>query len=988
MALMLAVLLTGPAGAKPPLLEFKSYDLGRIVWYASAELPPDSSIDVIREKGTATTPTVTLRSAVHGGAGMLFCFVQLPDPLPPGCTGRLTIGDIDGVDEAFCNGKLIGSTRDWTLAEVRPRMYLVPGDVLRPGVNIFCLRLSGAGGKPTFGIRSKTLTFNLTQTPEPGEAPPEAGRGPDAVSTVDEGQARAAILAYDPAVSTSLLQRKRVSFGRFGEFEHNGLPAVSEVSPTRVASRHAPAFEVALDHVDDLQVARGEGEPGIDGWHRLTQVKATARGVPVSYRVRQSVLYPGAVLQLDRGKVLELRVRFPQGRGKVFPLSSEELQKVFGGLRPPADLSVYGFLPEGDQASPAIVAVSGLAVNVTQAPSQIDVSLARKSEETDARVYVFYPLGLYRLTGGKDWDGLLDLAQAARPEQDPVEAVRQWLRVGLHEPVGVDEYFTPINGDAAVRVFQTTRYRPATGVHLGGPVLMRPPQVDFAKEMLGYAVAGPETSSTGILSFTGDIYYADAAGATTASQVQGMGGLQHVYVTSYDLPVPPLRERAAVHMYGQEPMVGLLNECALQDLGSSLSVTAVDALYKSRAAAYAATSYLTPARRQELAQNSAATVMAALGGHFWHSAREPASGLEYWYTSSLQGPYYKKYDQDWGNGLALYGLFTYVKFSGDWQLPEKHWDVVERIFRWFTVTDDWEWMRASNSAHGYGTGAGDCQNATYAAAVAYTKMARETQRQAEYHYGLYTVARAAVSSLTRFAYGDFGVANQFKSANSVVVGFHEGEGFLEGELDGYPWNATSNISGYGVQSENFDLLLSSAPDAVRNFEQIFEKNFPHWLNGEHNYGSKTLYQGNSGMITLPHIYLRALLGGDSVAMLVDLLTSARTNKAYWWIAPPVIAEVLTRRADGIVVTEWERAVFLGGKVEPTDNDDRRKLTLYLDNGTTGTNRVSVKLPRRPFKFEINGGPVPLTDGQFEDGELKLRLRRPGENVITVIYARK
>jgi hypothetical protein len=272
--------------------------------------------------------------------------------------------------------------------------------------------------------------------------------------------------------------------------------------------------------------------------------------------------------------------------------------------------------------------------------------------------------------------------------------------------------------------------------------------------------------------------------------------------------------------------------------------------------------------------------------------------------------------------------------------------------------------------------------------VAYAKLARGAGRQADYHYGLYTASRAALLGLNRFAYSDFGASNKFKGEHSLVMGFHEGEGFLEAELEGYPWNATSDISANGIVTEAFDLFLKSGPDALRNYEQIFEKNFPAWLNGEFNYGAKTLYQGNSGMITLPHIYLRARLRGDSFASLTDYISSARTNRAYWWIAPPVIGEVLTRRADDVVVTEWDQAAFLGGKVEPTENDDRRKLTLWLDNGTTGTNMVSMTLPRKPWKFEINGGPVPLTDSTFENGSLQLKLRRPGENIVTVIYPRR
>ncbi len=980
------------SAAKPPIFDFKSYDLGKITWYASADLPPGSTVEQIRARGTPTTPTVTLRSAVQGGTGVLFCFVQLPDPIPKACSGRITIGDIDGNDEAFWNGKQIGQTSGWGIAEFRPRMYTIDREALKPGVNVFALRMSGPGGRPTFGIKSKTLTFCLTPS-VPASLPPPEDKPTSSVPTIDIELARAAILAADPEVSASLLQRKRPSFGRFGELEHNGLPALSEVSPTRIATRQGPTFDVMLDRVTKVETRRGAQEPGIDSWHRLSGVSGIARSRPVSYSLRQNVLYPGAVLRLEQGSVLEFRVRFPQTTGQIFPLTDDEMRAVFGDKKP-SGLSAYGFLPTGPSNTPAILVATGLSVNVTQASAHVDISLARpEGSKDEAGVYIFYPLGLYKFQAGGPVQSLSDIARAVRPGQDPAEVLRQWFRVGLYEPVGVDEYFTPIKNTSAIRVFQAARYRPARGVDLGGPFLIRPPQVDYVQQALGYPVSGPQTSSTGVLAFSGDMHYStplSSAGTTTTALAgsSGQGSDQLIHLLSYDLPVPPLAERAQLEMFDQQPLISLLNNYAVTDLGTSTSITAVDVLYKSRTQAYQAYSYLTPKHRKLLMDNGAATVVPALGGHFWNSQTEPFSGLEYWYTSFLQGPQFKKYDQDWGNGLSLYGLETYVKYSGNWKLALDNWDAVERMFTWFTVTDDWEWMRASNSAHGHGTGAGDGQNATYAAAAAYAKLARGAGRQEDYHYGLYTLARTAIIGLNRFVYNDFAASNGFKGSHSVVLGFHEGQGFLEGELDGYPWNATSNISGNGIQTENHDLYMTYAQDALRNYEQVFEKNYPQWMDGQFNYPYKTLYQGNSGYITLPHIYLRARLGGDSFATLSEYLDRARVNPYLWWLAPPVIAEVINKKADGVVVTDWDKSAFLGGKIEATENEDRRSVTVRVDNKGGELSTVSIKLPRKPHRFDINGGPVPLTDSQYDNGELKLKVRRPGENVITVIYSTK
>jgi hypothetical protein len=47
--------------------------------------------------------------------------------------------------------------------------------------------------------------------------------------------------------------------------------------------------------------------------------------------------------------------------------------------------------------------------------------------------------------------------------------------------------------------------------------------------------------------------------------------------------------------------------------------------------------------------------------------------------------------------------------------------------------------------------------------------------------------------------------------------------------------------------------------------------------------------------------------------------------------------------------------------------------------------VEFAMERPPIKLEVNGGPVPLTDSKFEEGRLRIRLRRPGRNTVTFIY---
>ena len=239
--------------------------------------------------------------------------------------------------------------------------------------------------------------------------------------------------------------------------------------------------------------------------------------------------------------------------------------------------------------------------------------------------------------------------------------------------------------------------------------------------------------------------------------------------------------------------------------------------------------------------------------------------------------------------------------------------------------------------------------------------------------------------LNRLAYNPLAQANGFKEEKSVVLGFHEGQGFLSGELDGYPWNATSLISGNGVQPEDFDLYVKFAPAALTRYERTFEQAFPDWADGGFSYGRRTIYHDNSGYITLPHIYLRARLGTDSFEQLLALLGKARANRHLWWLAPPVVAEVLNSRFRPAVVADWGRCAFLGATISREQEDRRRaRVELKFDNRVS-PDQVVLAMPRRPSSATINDGPIPLTDFRFEDDQLMLRLRRPGVNTVVVHY---
>ena len=961
---------TEPPSPGQPLLSMRGTDLARQPWYASAALPPDASAERVRREATPTTVPVNIRSEA-GARATLFTIIELAEK--PAGGGLVTIGDMEGDDETFFNGARIGATsgRGITDAGV-PRLYWAGN--LQKGDNVLAVRLSSRGpttssGTVTLGIRRQPVTFGLVSVqPRDGSSNPTKPAG--GVTAISPKDALDAISAADALTATAKgeLRRKRPSFGRFGQILNDGLPAISEISPTHVTSRGGPRLDVVLDRVESAVVATDEREPGIDGWHKLVRVSGALAGKPVGYTMLQHLMYPGGILTLDKARVLQLRLSFPNADGVVQQLPDADAERLLPGSGAAGLTLVAAFEPRA-RSAPAVLAVVGAAANIAQDGENIDITVSAGKQP--GKIYYFFPAGLKLgdlSSRPSDWRAL---ARAVEPAAEPWTAIGRWLRVGLHEPVACDEYFHAKPDAGVVTVYQLIRHAAPAGVKVGEPYVWLPPQLEFAREHLSYPANCPATTDTGILSFSGPVHNVLTTTATPATAK----GLR---VVRYDLPIPPMTERGLIATPDARGLTELINT-SLGDLASTAAVNGVDAFYKGRAQGFQAISYFDEGHRKRLLENSLVVVPLALRDSLWYEETEPFSGIHWWWTYFIEGPYFDRYDQDWGNGLSLYGFYIYTKYTGEWEVAAKNWAEVERMWSWFAASDDWEWMRASNGRHGHGTGAGDCTSADYAACLSYARLGLHTGRTAEYHDGLYAAARAAVSATTRFAYNDFAAANGFKPADSVVIGFHEGQGFLVGELDRYPWNATSNISGNGVQPENFDLYAARAPDALKLYEASFERAYPRWFDGAFDYGFRTLYGGNSGYITLPHIYLRARLGMETFDSLADKIASARANTRFWWLGPPVLAEILNMR-NPLYVKDWGRCAFLGGEVR--GDKGRRRIEARFDNKYP-PDTVEIQIGHQPAQVEINGGPVPLTDSRFEGGVQWLRLRRPGVNTVTL-----
>jgi hypothetical protein len=378
------------------------------------------------------------------------------------------------------------------------------------------------------------------------------------------------------------------------------------------------------------------------------------------------------------------------------------------------------------------------------------------------------------------------------------------------------------------------------------------------------------------------------------------------------IPLPSADGRFHLRPAGDDDLVTMLNE-HLTDLGTPTMPNAVDRTYKSRAQGYHAWALLTDENRHRLSTNGHTMIPLTFDPAIWHRWEEPFTSTPVWYTYALEGPAFDLCDQEWGNGLALYALALWATVEDGWDDLAEHREALDWMWAWWTATDDWAWMRCANAFHGHGSGAGDCSCAAYAGAIGRARLMDGLGDDAARDEALCLAARTALSITARFGLTQWARERGLIGETDVAVGYHEGEGFLTGDVMRYPWTATSMISGNGVQPEVLDLLLARVPEAFAAYEEELLAANPTLFDGGADYGQQTLYHGNSGYITLIHLCAQARLGASDED-LRRWLASAEINSHLWWLAPTVLAEITARDAD-IWLSHWTRARWEGGWID-------------------------------------------------------------------------
>lgn len=701
----------------------------------------------------------------------------------------------------------------------------------------------------------------------------------------------------------------QTGFGRFGRENTDGLLTLN-VTPDRLEMPSpVSGFTVRI-----APATVTSSVVSIDQTAKVLSLTGGGTGSAIS--VRYTLLYPGlsaefgtqASLTLSTSNVnverIETTTGTPAMHGVLITASSGSFVPIVLAFR-------NGFRP-------ATVSRSGTTLTISDT-------------QPLGEVRFITPIGMTRFPSSASSPQRADLRQRS------IDWLRRGLPTLIERSVGYDR--------AAGRVTITERFSTING----SPIAPVPPVLAFALENGYPASISSPLVKPGVRTKYGPFAF-----------VEG----DSVQVT---LPVPPLDEFGFLRLNGETTRRTLLNGLVSR-LGASWATNAVDLGYVGLTPAQMSWSHLDTTRRNNL--TSGWSTYLPLAWRFppyppsdtritWREETEPFTGLTYWWTYKIDGPQGQALDIEWGNMLPVYGLYKYCQFTGDWAFAQAHWNRVKEVLRFTDYADDWAWMTNANGDMGYSTGTGDPMTAAFAGHVAALKLARALGDSPAEVERAVRAARAMVPAVSRFWFTDWARAEGYISSTEQVLGFWERGTFTTGNMNessSDPWSSTNLLSGNGVIPEFFAAVhAAGAAPALNTYEQRYATAYPNWANGSFTYPFTTTYGGNSVYVVFPHIYARHTLG-EATANLWGYVDSSQANRGTTsWIAPPVLAALLSRDTP-LILTEWRPARLVDAVFDAATR--RATLDFSVTTATTWTLTARRTGQLRPSAVTVGGTAVP------------------------------
>lgn len=347
----------------------------------------------------------------------------------------------------------------------------------------------------------------------------------------------------------------------------------------------------------------------------------------------------------------------------------------------------------------------------------------------------------------------------------------------------------------------------------------------------------------------------------------------------------------------------------------------------------------------------------------WYVRTEPWSGQNYIYSFAWMNSTNRTLgDIISGNGAILYASNLFARASGDWEMIERNWPLLNAVMQHYRVQHDWLHMQVP-CHESEGSTAFDMELIGYLGAVGYLRMAETLGKHDDEAMGRLIVARLSVPLSMRWL-GAKWVAPDLCKAGEVPFsspGITDGTGFVREQSP--HWHIGMSLTWKGPFYEAFAAQLWGAGESFwRFFEGVLIENIQPSL-----WTEKSWYRTKN---VAAHLYMRGLLGAPVEDAIKELKRqgelgifgmSPKAQEAQLYA--PLYAMVVGRQFP-VIINDWGRAALVAGSYDKTT----KKATIKFDCDREFT--ATLVLTQPAVGYSINGKPMgTLTAGNNVSIEL-------------------
>jgi len=431
-------------------------------------------------------------------------------------------------------------------------------------------------------------------------------------------------------------------------------------------------------------------------------------------------------------------------------------------------------------------------------------------------------------------------------------------------------------------------------------------------------------------------------------------------VVEYSLPIPdlwdfsPLGRKSAP---GKEWLYKLLTDNAspsavpgLAKVGPEPTIYPHNSAHDFVCGAWRTGFYFDPATRQQLREITQKRIQGALFPQTYRLREDPITKFPYlactfvWNgKDTINGDGFA--DIDYWQGLTVYGLYTYAKYSGDWELIKANWARVRALMSYWEALHSWVFMSPGARESGE-MFHGDMPTAGYTGLIGFYNLSRRLGSAYEKDLAAYLLAKATVAMTVKFGFSPWTAQFRPEWSGQNCTGF--GETWVASfkipnpaqkkyEPDD-PWWSTGNIGPQSAQPEVLDLLMKVCPKELLLFEKRFMDACPD-----------SVFKDHDDIRVMPHIMARTWLGGEMQKSAEALLKQYHT--AYMLRDTHALASLLS----------WEVPVRLldwsPGFVTAATWDDAVGAEIQIQTKEQTEVRLVVNQSLKNISYTLNGKPV-------------------------------